>query len=113
VDLVDYIKMPHLNIYGQVQCWLMAVKDHSTGFTALFLLPRKKPMFAVFELERYFGLVRYLFIFHTNNGNEFTTRLIIDMIADIYPAILTVTGRPCTPRDQGEYVSLISIFEVD
>ena len=36
VDLVDFRKMPWPNIYGQVQHWLMAVKDHSTGFTALF-----------------------------------------------------------------------------
>ena len=80
----------------------MAVKDHSTGFTALFSLPRKKPMFVAFELERYFGMVGYPTIFHTDNGNEFTARLIIDMIADINPAILTVTGCPHTPRDQGE-----------
>jgi hypothetical protein len=113
VDLVDYRKMPHPNIYGQIQRWLMAVKDHSSGFTALFLLPRKKPMFIAFELERYFGLVGYPFIFHTDNGNEFTTHFIIDMIVNINPAILTVTGRPRTPREQGECVSLISMFEVD
>ncbi len=113
VDLVDYRKMPRPNIYGQVQRWLMAVKDHSTGFTALFLLPRKKPTFVAFELERYFGLVGYPLIFHTDNGNEFTACLIIDMIVDINLAILTVTGHPRTPRDQGECVSLISMFEVD
>jgi hypothetical protein len=113
VDLVDYRKMPRPNIYGQIQRWLMAVKDHSTGFTALFSLPRKKPMYVAFELERYFGLAGYPLIFHTDNGNEFTARLIINMIADINPAILTVTGRPRTPRDQGECVSLISMYEVD
>jgi hypothetical protein len=113
VDLVDYRKMPRPNIYGQIQRWLMAVKDHGTGFTALFSLPRKKPMYVAFELERYFGLAGYPLIFHTDNGNEFTARLIIDMIADINPAILTVTGRPRTPRDQGECVSLISMYEVD
>jgi hypothetical protein len=43
----------------------------------------------------------YPTIFHTDNGNEFTAHLILNMIADINPAILTVTGRPCTPRDQG------------
>ena len=80
----------------------MAVKDHSTGFTALFSLPRKKPMFVAFELERYFGMVGYPTIFHTDIGNEFTARLIIDMIADINPAIFTVTVHLCTPRDQGE-----------
>jgi hypothetical protein len=113
VDLVDYRKMPHPNIYGQIQRWFMAVKDHSTGFTALFSLPRKKPMYVAFELERYFGLAGYPLIFHTDNGNEFTARLIIDMIADINPAILTVTGCPRTPRDQVECVSLISMYEVD
>ena len=94
--------MAHPNVYGELQCWIMTVKDHSTGFTALFSLPRKKPMFVAFELERYFGMVGYPTIFHTDNGNEFTARLIIDMIADINPAILTVTGCPRTPRDQGE-----------
>ncbi len=70
-------------------------------------------MYVAFELERYFGLVGYPLIFHTNNVNEFTARLIINMIADINPAILTVTGRPRIPRDQGERVSLISMYEVD
>ena len=102
VDLVDYRKMAHPNVYGEPQRWIMPVKDHSTGFTAHFSLPRKKPMFVAFELERYFGMVGYPTIFHTDNGNEFTARLIIDMIADINLAILTVTGCPCTPRDQGE-----------
>jgi hypothetical protein len=59
----------------------MAVKDHSTGFTALFSLPRKKPIYVAFELERYFGMVGYPTIFHTDNGNEFTARLILNMIA--------------------------------
>ena len=94
--------MAHPNVYGDLQHWIMTVKDHSTGFTALFSLPRKKPMFVAFELERYFGMVEYTTIFHTDNGNKFTARLIIDMIADINPAILTVTGHPHIPRDQGE-----------
>ena len=53
VDLVHYRKMAHPNVYGELQRWIMTVKDHSTGFTALFSLPRKKPMFVAFELERY------------------------------------------------------------
>ncbi len=69
-------------------------------------------MYDAFELERHFGLAGYPLIFHTDNGNEFTACLIIDMIADINPAILTVTGRPRTPRDQGKCVSLISMYEV-
>ena len=72
VDLVDYRKMAHPNVYGELQCWMMTVKDHSTGFTALFSLPRKKPMFVAFELERYVGMIGYPTIFHTDNSNEFT-----------------------------------------
>ena len=34
------------------------------------------------------------------------------MIADINPSIITVTGRPCTPRDQGECVFVHKVYEV-
>jgi hypothetical protein len=81
VDLIDMKKFAKPNVYGVLQRWIMAVKDHSTGFTALFSLPRKKPIYVAFELERYFGMVGYPTIFHTDNGNEFTARLILDMIA--------------------------------
>jgi hypothetical protein len=115
VNLVDYRKMSHPNGYGHVQHWLMAVKDHSTGFgyTALFSLPRNEPLFAAFELEKYFGPHGYPLIFHSNNGNKFTAHLIIDMIALINPVFLTVTGHPRTPTDQGECASHISTYEVD
>ena len=103
---MDYKKMPRANIYGQVLCWLMAVEDHSTEFTAHFLLPRKNCMFVAFKLEWYFGLVGYPLIFHTVNVNDFTTCLNIDMIVDINLDILTVTGHPSAPRDQGECASI-------
>ena len=112
VDLIDMRKFPRPDIYGVIQRWIMTVKDHSTSFTAVFSLPQKKPAFVAFELEKYFGLVGYPAIFHTDNGNEFTARLIIDMIADINPSIITVTGRPCTPRDQGECVFVHKVYEV-
>ena len=112
VDLIDMRKFPRPDIYGVIQRWIMTVKDHSTSFTAVFSLPQKKPAFVAFELEKYFGLVGYPAIFHTDNGNEFTARLIIDMIADINPSIITVTGRPRTPRDQGECVFVHKVYEV-
>ena len=101
VDLIDMRKFARKNVYGITQRWIMTVKDHFTGFTAVFSLPYKEAKYVAFELEKYFGLVGYPIIFHTDNGNEFVARQIIEMLAEINPAIITVTGRPRTPRDQG------------
>ena len=101
MDLIDLRKFPRKNIYGITMRWLLTVKDHSTGLTAVFAIPRKMAKYVVYELEKYFGLVGYPTIFHTDNGNEFTAKIIIDMLKLINPSILTVTGRPRTPRDQG------------
>ena len=80
--------------------WIMTAKDHSTGLTAVFALPRKCAKYVAHELDKYFGLVGYPTIFHTDNGNKFMAKVVIDMIGEINPSILTVTGRPRTPRDQ-------------
>ena len=101
IDLIDMRKFARKNVYGITQRWIMSVKDHFTGLTAVFSLPFKEAKFVAFELEKYFGLVGYPIIFHTDNGNEFVARQILEMISDINPAIITVTGRPRTPRDQG------------
>ena len=101
VDLIDMRKFARPNVYGVIQRWIMVVKDHFTAFTALFSIPYKMAQYVAFELEKYFGLVGYPTIFHTDNGNEFVARQILDLIADMNPAIITVTGRPRTPRDQG------------
>ena len=91
VDLIDMRKFAQPNIYGVIQRWLMTIKDHSTGFTAVFSLPRKKAKYVAFELEKYFGIVGYPTIFHTDNGNKFTARVVIKIVQDINPSILTVT----------------------
>ena len=101
VDLIDMRKFARPNVYGVVQNWIMTVKDHFSGFTALFSIPQKKAEYVAHELEKYFGLFGYPTIFQTDNGNEFVARQLLDMIAEINPAIITVTGRPRTPRDQG------------
>ncbi len=70
----------------------MTVIDHSTGLTAVFALPRKKAKYVAYELDMYFGLVGYPTTFHTDNGNEFTAKVVVDMLKNINPSILTVTG---------------------
>ena len=79
----------------------MVVKDHFTKFSAAFSISHKMSKYVAFELEKYFSIDGYPTIFHTDNGNKFVVPQIIDMIADINPAIIAVTGRPRTHRDQG------------
>jgi hypothetical protein len=65
VDLIDMRAMRKRDIYGNMQRWIMTVKDHSTGLVYLCALPRKKAISVAAELEKYFGLIGYPEIFHT------------------------------------------------
>jgi hypothetical protein len=46
-------------------------------------------------------------IFHTNNGKEFTAKVVLEFLWDLNPHILTVTGRPRRPSDQGSVENMI------
>ncbi len=65
VDLIDMRTMRKKDVYGQMQRWIMTVKDHLTGLVYLCALPCKKADFFAAELEKFFGLVGYPAIFHT------------------------------------------------
>ena len=65
VDLIDMRAMRKKDVYGNMQRWIMTVKDHSTGLVYLCALPRKKAIYVAAELEKYFGLIGYPEIFHT------------------------------------------------
>jgi hypothetical protein len=64
VDLIDMRTMWKRDVYGQMQRWIMTVKDHLTGLVYLCALPRKKAAFVAAELEKFFGFVGYPEIFH-------------------------------------------------
>ena len=66
VDLIDMHTLRKRDVYGQMQRWIMTVKDHSTGMVYLCALPCKKAMFVAAELEKFFGFVGYPEIFHTS-----------------------------------------------
>ncbi len=66
VDLIDMRTVRKRDVYGQMQRWIMIVKDHSTGLVYLCALPRKKAAFVAAELEKFFGFVDYPKIFHTS-----------------------------------------------
>ena len=101
IDLIDMRARRRDDIYGISMQWLMNTKDHTTGLCHLCALPRKRPKYVAHELSKLFGFVGYPNIFHTDNGNEFTANDILDLLKKFNSAIVTVTGRPRTPRDQG------------
>jgi hypothetical protein len=56
VDLIDMRTMRKRDVYGQMQRWIMTVKDHSTGLVYLCALPWKRATFVVAELEKFLVL---------------------------------------------------------
>jgi hypothetical protein len=64
-NLIDMQTMRKRDVYGQMQRWIMTVKDHSTGLVYLCALPQKKAPFVAAELEKFFDFVGYPEIFHT------------------------------------------------
>jgi hypothetical protein len=57
--------MRRLDVYGQMQHWIMTVKDHSTGLVYMCALPKKMANYVAAELDKYFGFVGYPEIFQT------------------------------------------------
>ena len=111
IDLIDMRQMQKRDVYGVMQRWILTVKDHFTGLTHVSSIPRKRAKYVAFELDKLFGFIGYPAIFHTDNGKEFTAHEIITLLRLINPRILTVTGRPRTPRDQGSVESMNKLIE--
>ena len=78
----------------------MTIKDHATGLTYLCALPRKRPHI-MYKLQEIFGIIGYPKIFHTDNGKEFTAKVVLKFLREMNPHIYAVTGRPRRPQDQG------------
>ena len=106
VDLIDFRKMRKCDPFGTIMQWIVTVKDHSTGFTHVSAIPRKTANFVAHRLQEAFGILGYPSIFHTDNGKEFTARRILRFLRSISPSIITVTGRPRQPSDQGSVESM-------
>jgi len=80
--------------------------------TYITSLPRKKAKYVDHELDLIFGIIGYPAIFHTDNGKEFLAKLILKILKELNPYIVTVTGRPHTPRDQGSVESMNKLIKV-
>ena len=111
IDLIDMRKLRKKNPYGVLMRWIITVKDHATGLVYIVCIPRKRASFVAHELEKLFGFIGYPSIFHTDNGKEFTAKLILQLLRNNNPNILSVTGRPRVPRDQGSVENMNRIVK--
>ena len=101
LDLIDFRKLRKHDPFGVLMRWVLTIKDHATGLMYLCALPRKRPDLIAYKLQEIFGLIGYPKIFHTDNEKEFTTKSILKFLRHLNPNVLTVTGRPRRPRNQG------------
>jgi hypothetical protein len=106
-DLIDFRKLRKRDPFGVLMRWILTVKDHATALTWICALPRKRPDLVAYRLQEIFGIIGYPTIFHTDNGKEFTAKVILKLLLRQHdPNILTVTGRPRRPNDQGSVESM-------
>ncbi len=101
VDLIDFCRLRKRDPFGVLMRWVMTLKDHATGLTYLTALPRKQAHLVAYKLQEVFGVIGYPKIFHSDNGKEFTAKCVLELLRHLNCNIISVTGRPRRPRDQG------------
>ena len=101
VDLVDFCRLRKRDLFGVLMRWAMTLKNHASGLTYICALLRKQAHLIAYKLQEIFGVIGYPKIFHTDNGKEFTARCVVELLRKLNPNIMSVTGRPRRPRDQG------------
>jgi hypothetical protein len=98
---MDFCKLRKRDPFGVLMRWILTLKDHATSLVYLCTLPRKRANLIAYKLQEIFGIIGYPMIFHTDNGKEFTVKVVLELLRDLNPNILMVTGRPRRPSDQG------------
>jgi hypothetical protein len=101
LDIINFRAPRKCNPIGVLMHGVLTIKDHAIGLMYLCALPRKYPDLVAYKLQEIFGVISYPKIFHRDNGKEFTAKLILQFLCAMNPNILTVTGRPRRPHDQG------------
>ena len=87
------------------------MKDHFTGLCYTRPLPRKRPKYVAYELNQIFGVIGFPSIFHSNNGKEFTSKSILEMLKAMNANIMSVTGRPRKPSNQGSVENINKLIK--
>jgi len=100
-DLVDMQSNPQKNWHGVLMKWIIALKDHFTKIVYLIPSPSKEAHIVAAELNHICGFMGYPLVYHTDNGGEVSGKDVVEVMRALNPTVLTVTGRPRTPSDQG------------
>ncbi len=58
------------------------------------------------KLEDIFGVIGYPKIMHSDNGKEFRAKIVLELLRNLNPNILSVYGQPRYPQDQGSIESM-------
>lgn len=100
-DLIDMQLRPAKDVHGIVMKWILTIKDHFTKFVVLRALPSKEAKYTAAAIHEVFGLLGCPLIYHTDNGQEFVAKQVLDLVKEWNPQCVTVQGRPRRPSDQG------------
>jgi hypothetical protein len=92
IDLIDFQKLRKRDPFGVLVRWVLVIKDHVPGLVYLCDLPRKHPNVVTYKLQEIFGIISFPKIFYTDNGKEFTAKVVLKFLCQMNPNIITVTG---------------------
>ena len=99
-DLIDYRHDPQLDHNGVEMRWLLVIKDHFTKKCWLRPLAFKRASLVAQELYTLFCDIGWPLIFQSDNGKEFTAK-VMTALFKLNPFVITVWGRARKPSDQG------------
>ncbi len=94
-------KLRKRDSFGVLMRWIVTVKDHATGMFYLTAFSSKRADCVAYKLKEIFGVIVFPRIFHSDNENELTAKVVLEILRMLNPYILTVTGRVCQPQDRG------------
>ena len=78
-------------------CWILVVKDHATWF----ILPRKQADLVAYKLQEMCGVIGYPKIMHSDNGKDFKAKIVLELLCNFNPNILSVYRQPACSQDRG------------
>jgi hypothetical protein len=80
LDLMSFCKLRKWDPFGVLMRWILTLKDHAIFLVYLCMLPRKRANLIVYKLQEIFGIIGYPMIFHTDNGIEFTAKVVLEFL---------------------------------
>ena len=95
VDLIDMQSLPS----GDFK-WILVYQDHFSKYVLLRPLTSKRAAEVAHQLVDIFLTFGAPAILHSDNGSEFTAKVISD-IAKLWPTLKLVNGKPRHPQSQG------------